>query len=233
MRTRARLCLLLAVALSGAAPPAHRTAADREGGKDKVRPAAVKVTVDTSEVPALADWARKAKGLVEKWHPLIAKLLASDGFTPPGEVKVIFKKDMRGIAYTGGNTIVIAARWIRKHPDDYGMVVHELTHVIQSYRGSGPGWLVEGIADYIRFYHYEPKTRLTLPRDGRRPPSYRDGYRTTAMFLAWLVKVHDKDIVRKLNAALRQRKYSDELFKTYTGKPLDKLWEEFVAAARK
>jgi len=33
----------------------------------------------------------------------------------------------------------------------FGMVIHELRHVVQSYhRGNTPGWLTEGIADHIR-----------------------------------------------------------------------------------
>src|SRR5262245_52058641 len=112
-------------------------------GPAEDRPVPVKVSVDTTEVPNLADWGKKAKGLVEKWHPAITELLKSDGFTPPAEVKLVFKKEMKGVAYARGNTIVIAADWVTKHPDDYGMVVHELTHVIQAYRRNrGAGWLV-------------------------------------------------------------------------------------------
>jgi len=110
------------------------------------------------------------------------------------------------------------------------MVVHEMTHIVQSYRRvrrAGAGWLVEGIADYIRFFHYEPKTKV---RVNRRRASYRDGYRTCAKFLAWIEETHDKNIVRKLNAALRQGTYRDDLFKTYTSKTLDELWASFIAS---
>jgi hypothetical protein len=122
---------------------------------------------------------------------------------------------------------------VTAHPDDWGMVIHELTHVIQDYRrpDRNPGWLVEGIADYVRFFHYEPG-----PSIGRFDPqgaSYRDGYRTTARFLAWVEKAHQKDIVRKLNQALREERYKDELFKAYTGQPLDDLWAEFLKAQEK
>ena len=34
-------------------------------------PAPIAVKVDTTEVPELAEWADKAKALVEKWHPII------------------------------------------------------------------------------------------------------------------------------------------------------------------
>jgi hypothetical protein len=190
----------------------------------------VRVTVDTSEVPDLAPWGDKAKTLVEKWHPKIAELLKSEGFTPPSRVKLVFKKNMEGVAGTSGDTITIAADWVKQHPDDYGMVIHELTHVVQSYPGNDAGWLVEGIADYVRFFHFEPKTRL-----GRldAKASYRDGYRTAARFLAWVERTQDKEAVRKLNAALRTGRYDQRLFKEYTGKDLDRLWTDFVASSKK
>lgn len=186
----------------------------------------VKVTTDTSEVPELAPWANEARALVEEWHPRIAALLASDGFTPPTAVALVFKKDMKGVAGTAGDRITIASRWVRDHPDDRGMVVHELTHVIQSYPPTRDGWLVEGIADYVRFYHFEPGTRITI--DPRRA-SYRDGYRTAARFLDWAQRTYDPRLVRTLNAALREKRYRPELFRSSTGKSLDALWAEFVA----
>jgi hypothetical protein len=193
---------------------------------DQGKAPSVKVVVDVTEAPDLAAWAGEAKQLVEKWHPIITDLLPGDRFTPPSEVKLVFKKDMKGVASTTEATITVAANWVKKHPDDYGMVVHELTHVIQAYPSSDAGWLVEGIADYVRFYHFEPKTKLG-PIDPARE-SYRDGYRTTAMFLAWIERTHDKAIVRKMNDALRKSEYSYDLFKKCTGKSLDRLWADFL-----
>jgi hypothetical protein len=55
--------------------------------------------------------------------------------------------------------ITISGKWITEHPDDLGMVIHELVHVVQGYPNSRhkAGWLVEGIADYIRWWRYEPE----------------------------------------------------------------------------
>ena len=197
------------------------------------KPAAVQVTVDVSEVPDLKEWGDKAKALVEKWHPVISDLLKSDGFTPPSEVKIVFKKDMKGVAYTSGRTITIAAKWVQKHPDDFGMVAHELTHVVQSYFATprDAGWVVEGMADYVRFFKYEPDADLGPVNTGKA--GYRDGYRTAAKFLDWIAKTHDKDIVAQLNQALRKSEYKDELFKDATGKGLDDLWAEFVESVKK
>jgi hypothetical protein len=105
------------------------------------------------------------------------------------------------------------------------MVVHELTHVVQAYPPGGPGWLVEGIADYIRIVKFEPQAprpKLT------RLASYKDAYKTTAMFLEWIEKQHTPDLVVKMNAALRAGAYRDELWKELTGKTLDKLWADYV-----
>jgi hypothetical protein len=94
-----------------------------------------------------------------------------------------------------------------------------------------PGWLVEGIADYIRWFKYEPKPTGTRPRNPDRA-KYTDSYRTTAGFLNFVVEKHDKEIVPKLNAAMRQGKYSADLWKEYTGKTADELWKEYVATLR-
>jgi hypothetical protein len=190
----------------------------------------VKVTIDVSGAPETKEWADKAKIVVEEWYPKVAEMLKSDGFTPPTDVKLVFKK-MNGVAFASGKTITISASWIKKQPGDFGMVVHELTHVIQSYKGNkNAGWLVEGIADYVRFFHYEPKTKLTL---NVQKASFRDGYRTSAQFLAWIKETQDKEIVSKLNIALRKGQYKDELFRDYTGKTLDELWVGFIMDRKK
>ena len=158
-------------------------------------------------------------------------LLASDGFTPARTVQVRFRKDMKGVAATGRNVISVSANYVRGHTNDWGMVIHELTHVVQAYPpGSGPGWLVEGVADYIRLTHFEPQARP--PRINPDRASYRDSYKTTAIFLAWVEKKHDPQAVRKLNAALREKKFKLELFKDYTGQTVDELWKDFADSLR-
>lgn len=186
---------------------------------------AIKVKVDTSETPELKEWGEKAQKLVEEWHPKIAERLASEGYTPPGEVTIVFKKNMRGVAGTTGNKIAVSAKWVTDHPDDFGMIIHEYTHVVQSYPKYDPVWLVEGVADYIRYHVMEPDR---APRFDARRQRYTDGYGVTAAFLAWAEKKYDKDLVTKFNGVLRESKYKEDLWKEYTGKPLDELWKEFV-----
>ena len=95
-------------------------------------------------------------------------------------------------------------------------------------------WLVEGIADYVRYKYYEKELRLVLDEKSLlklRKRGYRQGYGVVARFLLWLEMRKDKDIVRKLNVILEQRRYSAKVFKQICGAPLDKLWQEFMAQA--
>lgn len=186
--------------------------------------AELQVKIDVTEVPELKDWAAQSEKLIREWHPKIAEMLSQEGFTPPTEVRVVFKKDMDGVAHTIGNEITISGNWVKQHPEDTGMVIHELVHVEQAYRRGRPFWLVEGIADYIRFYKYEPETRLRGINAERQ--SYRDGYRTSAQFIAWLEKNHP-GFVKKANEAIRKHEYQNVMLHEMTGKNLEQLWTEF------
>ncbi len=193
---------------------------------------APEITIDVSDAPEARPWAEQAKKLVETWFPIVSQLLATDHYTPPKTLKLTFKKDISYPAYTSGPEITISASWIQKHPDDFGMVIHEMVHVQQGYpsRRNTPGWLVEGIADYIRWWRYEPEAPRTPINPAKA--SYRDSYRTTAAFLAYLVGKYDRTLVRQLDQALRSGAYSDEIFHKATGKTLDALWAEFVATIK-
>lgn len=185
------------------------------------------VTVDVSDDPKAAEWAKQAQKLVSEWFPIAWRLLATEGLTPPAEVRLVFRQKINVPAYASGNTITVNGEWISRHPEDFGMMVHELVHLIQRYPDGGnkPGWLVEGIADYIRWWRYEPEAPRTPINPARA--SYRDSYRTTAWFLAWLTARYDRGIVPRLDKALRERKYEDAVFREITGKDLDTLWSEF------
>lgn len=190
-----------------------------------------RITADTSETPDLAEWGRHAGELCAEWYPKIVLLLPGDGFTPPERVELRFRKDMRGVAGTSRDVIGISANYVRGHTNDFGMVIHELTHVVQSYhRRSNPGWLVEGVADYIRLSHFEPQARR--PRINPDKASYTDAYKTTAIFLEWTEKKSDHDLVKELNRAMREGTFDLELFKTRTGKTVDELWQEFADSLR-
>jgi hypothetical protein len=179
------------------------------------------------------EWAGKAARIVTEYYPKFDKLLESEGFIPPKEMSIVFRK-MEGVAFASGNQIVISADWIRRQPGDFGMVAHELVHVIQNYSGRGqgraPGWVTEGIADYVRHAHFEPDVLMRPVNPSRI--RYTDQYQITAGFFMWIEHVYDKEFVTKLNRHARQRTYSDDLFEKYNGKPLDDLWAEYIKFLR-
>ena len=218
----------------GKSGPAVEIACVRNSGLQKDSSGKLKgaINVDFSECPDLADWAKRAQKDAEEEYPAIAERLASEGFTPPRQAMLIFKKDTKvQIAATGGDKITFNRAWIDSHPKDTGTVIHELAHVIQAYKGRNPGWLVEGIADYIRWWIWEPPERRRLPNPARF--KYTNSYQDTAAFLYWAEKQYDKDLVHKLNKHCRGNSYKDELFKEFTGKDLDTLSKEFAESLTK
>ena len=191
-----------------------------------------KVTVDTSVAPELAEWGRRAGELMEQWYPIVWNLLGTQGAKPASEIKVMFQLKQDAPAYATGGGIYVSVPWVRAHPDDFGMMIHEMTHLIQAYPGSRntPGWLVEGIADYIRWWRYEPEAPRPKITEKNK---YTDAYRVTAYFLAYLTHKYDHGLVQKLDKAMKTRAYADSLFETSTGKKLDDLWTEFVESQTK
>ena len=115
-----------------------------------------------------------------------------------------------------------------KHPDDLGIVVHEETHAVQAYRRDHtPGWVTEGIADYTRWFVFEPVAKRPHPTQPKA--NYNDSYRTTAAFLNWCQTTYDKDLVLKLNAVCRAGQYTEAFWQQTTGHPLADLGAQWKA----
>ena len=194
------------------------------------KPPEVKITLDTAQAPEIASWAEKAKAQCEKFYPTIVRQLGAPNTGEPLPVTITFYKG-RGIAATSGNHIGCNADWFLKHPDDQGALIHELCHVVQDYNGARvPSWVTEGIADYVRWFKYEPKDHR--PRVNPDRANYTDSYQTTAAFFDWIVRKKYRLFVKRLNAAARDNEYSDDLFRKYAHQPLDKLWEEYVESLK-
>ncbi len=211
-------------------------------------PACPPVEVDSSGFREGAEWGALAKSLVESWYPRIAELLATDGrdpidgkahgkaFAAPRAIRIVIEKKLDVPAYTAGAEIHVDGSWIVAHPDDSGLLIHELVHVLQGYPASAttPGWMTEGIADYVRWWRYEPELAATSGRTRIDPAKskYTDSYRVTAMWLAWCSRVHDLRLVPALDLALRNGEDPLPLFEKLCGKNADALWQEFVADQR-
>jgi hypothetical protein len=198
------------------------------------------ITIDYTEAPELADWVKnKLQPTCDEWYPKIVEALPSEGYKAPDRIPIVITSKYRGVAATMGTHVVCSVEWFKHNTkgEAPGAVVHELVHVVQQYHGGrggarNPGWLVEGLADYIRWFKYEPRPTGTRPRNPDSA-SYTNSYRITAGFLNYVVDKHDKDLIRKLNAAMREGKYDPDLWKQYAGKTIDDLWKEYADTLRK
>jgi hypothetical protein len=185
----------------------------------------IEIALDVADAPEMKEWGEKTVRVCERQYAMICDELASDGFKPPTQIRMTLKSDYKGVAAAGGGRITGSVLYFKSHPDDIGAMVHETVHCVQSYRARGlPGWLVEGIADYVRFWKYEPGQagRLTPER-----AKYDASYRTTAAFLAFVTAKYDAQAVNKLNALLRDGKYDPGVWKTLTGKSVEELNQEW------
>lgn len=143
------------------------------------------------------------------------------------EVKIDTSYD--GVAYANNGKITINSEWLKKKPEDLDVITHETFHIVQAYpNGSGPGWLTEGIADYARFKYGVNNKKADWSLTAFSPSqNYDNSYRITARFLYWLTQKYDEDLVFKLDKNMRDKTYSDGLWKEYTGKNINELWSEY------
>jgi hypothetical protein len=146
--------------------------------------------------------------------------------------KVIFFMDPAydGVAATSGNIVRFNPAWFHRNPGDIDVVTHEVMHIVQSYPDdAAPGWLTEGIADYVRYSLGidNPGANWSLTAFSASQ-NYDNAYRITARFLAWLEKNKLKGIVQQLDRAMRSKHYKKAIWKRLTGKNVDDLWKEYA-----
>ena len=197
--------------------------------------------LDATDAPDLVSWAEKTlRSALTAWRPKITALLSSTDYMPPTHVTLLFCSDMNAPAAASGGIIRLNATWFRRELEDEatGCVIHELVHVIQNYGrptrnaqppAPVPGWVVEGIADYIRWFLFEPERRGAeiTSRRAIEAARYDGSYRVSANFLNWAVTKYDRSLITRLNAAAREERYDDALWQTWTGKHLPELDKEW------
>lgn len=201
-------------------------------------------TVDTTAAPELTAWTEDIlKPVILEWYPRIVSMLPSDGFTAPEKVRLRYlpAEQMNGVpAYAQGATVSLNASWFYRElkREAAGAVVHELVHVVQSYQGrprnqrraTTPGWIVEGIPDYIRWFLYEPQTQgAKISADALAKAKHDASYRVSANFIDWVLRNHDTNgtLLQEINTAAREGRYSSEIWEQLTGKTESQLADDW------
>jgi hypothetical protein len=86
--------------------------------------------------------------------------------------------------------------------------------------------MVEGTADYIRWFKHESQSHGADEDYLRQVKSdfrFDDSQRLSAYFLNWVTEKHDHALVVKMNTAMRQGQYDDSLWKNSAGKTVQEL----------
>jgi hypothetical protein len=158
---------------------------------------------------------------------------------PPTRSVTLILRDMPGVAYTTGTDLDDDHKEIhlstgflsqvdesRRAHEIQGVLVHEMVHCWQwAAKGTAPGGLIEGIADWVRL------------KAGFAPPHWRRawkdcqwdaGYERTGYFLDWLEEEYGEGTVRKINGAMRDLDYDEVRFwEECCGHKIDKLWTRY------
>ena len=192
----------------------------------------IKVEIDVTEAPDATEWAERAKSRVLYWYPKIVAMLdgeeAVDKIPDDFTIRLIFK-NFDGVAYASGRSITVSSAYIKKAPRDFGLVVHETTHVAQAYPRVRETWAMEGLTDYIRYYVTEARSKNHWRVDPERS-KYTDSYGVTAAFYDWIVRNIDKDFIQKIHRVFRSRGSVEAFCKEEYDATLGDLWEQFISS---
>ena len=157
----------------------------------------------------------------------------------PGTRSVtLILRSMDGVAYTCGSDLdsdhkemhlnlgyVASIAPNRRKDEMLGVLTHEMVHCYQyDGKGSCPGGLIEGIADWVRL-----KAGLAPPHWKKAGEGEWDaGYDRTAYFLEYLEARYGEGTVRRLNEKLRTEEYQTKRFWTeLLGRPVEQLWLDY------
>ncbi len=186
-------------------------------------PSPLQLTVEGAEL-APAGFIAKCEPTLKAWYPRIRHILGVD-YDTTAKVTLRFK-DMPGVAHASGNVIEASSTYFKGHPDDVGALVHELVHVIQAYPQGSPGWLVEGIADYVRYFYYEPARGHTFKPSPLH--SYRTGYDPAAALLAKVQIGKTTNLIAELNRRGHAGKLTEQAFAEVIGITPEQAWQQVL-----
>lgn len=206
----------------------RKSSAEAETAATEVEEPKADLTITyTNQDPTLdPKFEEEFKSIINEVYPKMMNDFNKDART---DLAIKIDTAYDGVAYAHNGQVVVASQWLHKKPEDTDLMTHEVMHIIQSYpNNAGPGWLTEGIADYVRYkYGVDNEKAGWSLTPFNEKQHYTNAYRITARFLVWISQNYDENLVPKMDKNLRAKTYTDELWKEYTGHTVDELWEEY------
>jgi hypothetical protein len=210
------------------AAPQDKSPKKKADAKPADRQERFSLSISGEVTPDFAPVVGRLTTLFYQSYPKLVERFEHPTKPAPRRIRMTFERGMKVPAYCAGSEIKISVEWLQKHPDDIGLLTHELTHAVQAYPRGDPGWLTEGIADYARQI-YGPKEQpgWSLPKRLTEKNSYRESYRVAGRFFVWLDAKHH-GAVDKVHRRMQDKEFTLGDFETAAGAPLDTLWDECV-----
>ena len=185
-----------------------------------------------------------AEDLSAQLQTVLSLLYASPSSPRPGTRSVtLVLRAIDGVAYTTGteldddhkeihlnvNYVVKASKSKPSlRQEILGVIMHELVHCFQhNARGTCPGGLIEGIADFVRLRAGLGAAHWRREAEGK----WDRGYQHTGYFLDWLERKFGEGTIRRMNACLRDEEGEWEEGRVFgrccAGRSVEGLWEEY------
>ncbi|XP_042016096.1 uncharacterized protein LOC121764080 [Salvia splendens] len=154
-------------------------------------------------------------------------------YYPDDVVNVIIQDLQDGaLGETGDNNVYMSAKGIETYPPGDGakfmftsILYHEMTHIFQwSGKGTAPGGLTEGMADYtvLKSPFYVEGYSAPWEGEGER---WDEGYGATSRFLEYCDSLRE-GFTPELNRMMREV-YMPEYWNLLFGKDVDQVWGEY------
>jgi hypothetical protein len=170
------------------------------------------------------------KNLIDTYFTIYPQLVSMFNDKSTHEVVFVTDTAYKGVAETSGNRILFATKYMNSHPTDIDVVTHECMHIVQGYGyGSGPVWLTEGIADFIRYKYGVDNIGSKWYLPAFKPTqSYTNSYRVTARFFEWIDQKVKPGMIVQIDKELRNHTYTEATWASLSGKSIDELWADYA-----
>ncbi|MEV6974504.1 basic secretory protein-like protein [Kitasatospora sp. NPDC093806] len=212
------------VSACNAGDPAQNWNLDRTTGTTPPSPGRPVIDLDYSRAPDLGPWLERQKQTIADYYSTISSLVTKGAWTPAPRFKIVldpaitdYPAEARPWAIP---EIHANINYTRGNPNDTGFLLHEAAHVAFFGHPERPGWLEEGLADWVRYYNFQPGTVHPLAPGDR----YKSGYSATAKFIDYVKNRYGRPDLPYL---LNTRPYGNgEIWVQLTGKTPEQLWDE-------